>query len=177
MRALDVIVGRRTIPLWTQLDPDDCRRRLAGDPDLPFTASEVAPGEFSVAKIVSRAARHSRHRQFPPVVHAELIPAERGTSVIVEGRMSYAQLAKVVFTTLFLCAGIGGVFIIPAIENGRPLGDLTPVFAFLVVMVVLYYLSSLIGALTRTRDLAQHLEVALTPDTRRPYNDSRANPA
>jgi hypothetical protein len=160
MSALAVIVGHRTIRLWTALDASECSRRLAGNPDLPFTTSEIAPGKFSVVKKIPRAWRHAR-RQEPPIVHAELVLAERGTSVVVEGRMSYRQLAGVVFISLFLCVAVGGVLIVPSIQNGRPLSDLTPVFVFLLGFVALNYVSSLLGAISGTRRLAQHLAAVL----------------
>jgi hypothetical protein len=160
MSGLDAIVGRRTIRQWTPLDLGECRRRLVEVPDLPFTTSYVASGKLSVQKVIPPAWRHLR-RQSPPVVYAELNPAERGTWILVEGRMSYGQLASVAFLTLFFCVALGRLFVVPAVENGQSLNDVAPFFIFVVGFSALSYLSSLLGAMKGTRELAARIATVL----------------
>lgn len=71
--------------------------------------------------------------------------------------MSYPALATAAFLGLFMGGGPILVFVVPTIADGRPLGDLLPVFAFVLVMPAFAYISPLVGAIRGSAELARLL--------------------
>jgi hypothetical protein len=155
MSVLGAIAGHRSIAMWSSFGPDECIRRLEDLPDI--STSEISANRLTLQR--NRSSPYFRLRSGPPpVVYATLVPVRGGAEVAVDGRMSYGQLATVGLFALFFC----GMPVVLLAHNSRPRGGVVPVFLFAAAWSAAIYLASLLGAIYRTRDLAQRVAVALS---------------
>jgi hypothetical protein len=155
MSVLGAIAGHRSIPVWSSLGRDECIRRLEELPDI--SVSEIGANRFALEK--NRSSAFFRLRSAPPpVVHATLSPVQEGTKVVVDGRMSYGQLATVVLFALFFF----GLPVVLVATGAQVRGGATSVLLFTFVWSGGIYLASVLGVISRTHDLAQRVASVLS---------------
>jgi hypothetical protein len=160
MSVFEHVVARRRFRFRTQHTLEACRQRLATNPDSQFTAWGGVDDEFRLRKTVPAAMKYLR-RPTPPVVRARLTAAGRDTCVTVEGRVDYGELVSAALLALFMSIGPLLVFVVPTIQDGRPLGEIAPVFLFIIGAPTLIFGSVWIGAASRTSELAHRLAAVL----------------